>query len=299
IQARPPKGERVVIPEAIAIERDINYAGTGNEAQTLDVLSPKRPNGAKPLPVIINVHGGAFASGDKTMGLEDLVPLVATGDYVGVTVNYRLSGEAVWPAQVHDCKAAVRWVRANARKYNIDPDRIGVIGASSGGHLVAMLGLTTDKSLEGTVGTHATVSSRVQAVVDQYGPTDLHALATDGAKQDHNAATSPEGRLLGKVVVTENKDMALAASPITYVSRAAPPFLIFHGSRDPIIPHVQSERLYKALKGAEVEVYFVTVTGAGHGGFKTPEVGRRTRQFFDKQFLGKAGTISEAALPNE
>ena len=128
------------LPDTVKVEKDIPYAGTKNPAQTLDLLLPKTPKGDKPLPVVVNIHGGAFKMGDKAMGLGEIVPLVAGGDYAGVTINYRLSGEALWPAQIHDCKAAIRWVRANAAKYHLDPDRIGVIGGSAGGHLVAMLG---------------------------------------------------------------------------------------------------------------------------------------------------------------
>jgi acetyl esterase/lipase len=292
--AQPP----IDIPETVHVERDINYAGTDNPRQTLDVLTPKKPNGDKPLPVIVNIHGGAFAFGDKNSGVEEIIPLIADGNYVGVSINYRLTGEAIWPAQIHDCKAAIRWVRANAQKYNIDPERIGVIGASAGGHLVAMLGFTAnDADLEGDIGAHRDTSSAVQCVIDEFGPVDLVALPTDGSQMDHNAADSPEGRLLGGEAKLK-QDVAKAASPVTYISKDDAPILILHGSEDPLIPLVQSERLYKSLRESGVEAYFVTVQGAGHGGFRNPEIAKRRSQFFDNQLRGQDEEISEEAIAN-
>ena len=278
----------------IKVEKDIPYAGTHNAAQTLDLLLPKAPKGDKPLPAVVNIHGGAFKMGDKAMGVGEIAGLVASGDYAGATINYRLSGEALWPAQVHDCKAAIRWLRANAAKYHLDPERIGVIGSSAGGHLVAMLGTSGgNKSLEGDVGPYPGTSSRVQCVVDQFGPTDF--LAMGGG---HNAAYSPESELIGGALQA-NKDKARAASPISYVSAHAPPFLIIHGDRDPLVPFNQSELLHAALKKAGVECLFVRVEGAGHGGFRNPEIAKRIRQFFDKHLRGQEQTISEAPVPNK
>jgi acetyl esterase/lipase len=291
-----PRGAE--IPDTIRVDQDINYAASSNPSQTLDVYAPKRPNGDQPLPVIVNIHGGAFSMGDKRWGVEEVTPLVASGDYVGVSINYRLSGEAIWPAQVHDCKAAIRWVRANAKQHNMDANRIGVIGASAGGHLVAMLGLTSGaKDLEGDIGPHKGVSSQVQSVVDQFGPTDFVVLAEDQSTMNHANADSPEGRLIGGDV-KQNPDKARNASPMTYVSKSAPPFLIIHGNADPLIPHVQSQRFYDALKRLGVEAYFVTVTGGGHGGFKNPQVHQRIRQFFDKQLRGRTEKIVEDSIPN-
>src|SRR6185312_4709411 len=183
------------LPEGVRVEKDISYAGTKNPRQTLDLLLPEAAKGGKPLPVIVNIHGGAFRAGDKSMGMRELADIVAGGDYAGATINYRLSGEATWPAQIHDCKAAIRWLRANAAKHGLDPDRIGVIGASAGGHLAAMLGLAGDvAALEGDVGPHTGVSSRVKCVVDQFGPSDLLAMGDYPSQIDHNAPDSPESR---------------------------------------------------------------------------------------------------------
>jgi acetyl esterase/lipase len=297
--AQPPGG-RFQPPETVKLERDVPYAGTKNPRQTLDLLLPKSPKGDKPLPVIVNIHGGAFKMGDKSMGVGEIVDLVAGGDYAGATINYRLSGEAIWPAQAHDCKAAIRWVRANAARYNLDPDRIGVIGASAGGHLVAMLGTGGSvEALEGDLGPYKGVSSKVKCVVDEFGPSDLLAMGDYPSRLDHNAHNSPESELIGGAL-QEHKDTARAASPITYVTRDDPPFLILHGTEDPLVPFNQSERLAKALKDAGVDCLFVKVQGAGHGGFRSAEVPKRIRQFFDKHLRGQdVGTISEDPISND
>jgi acetyl esterase/lipase len=225
--------------------------------------------------------------------------LVATGDYAGVTINYRLSGEAPWPAQILDAKAAIRWVRANAEKYHLDPDRIGVIGGSAGGHLVALLGTSGGvEALEGDPGPYPGVSSKVRCVVDEFGPSELLAMGDPPGFSAHNAANSPESRLLGGPIL-ERREIARAASPITYVSKDDPPFLIIHGDKDPTVPFDQSERLAKALKTSGVEVWFIKVEGGGHGGFRNPELPRRIRQFFDKNLRDLAvGTISEEPVAN-
>ena len=178
--------------------------------------------------------------------------MVESGEYIGASVGYRLSDEAIWPAQLHDCKAAIRWLRANAKKYNLDPDRIGVTGTSAGGHLVAMLGTGGDVlELEGELGDHLKVSSRVNCVVDQYGPTDL--LTMGGF---HNNANSPESKLLGGAV-QDNKKAARNASPTSYVSKDDPPVLLIHGTNDPVVPFNQSELLLQAHEDCGLCLGFV------------------------------------------
>ena len=166
-------GQPQIIPESIKAELDIPYAGTDNPRQRLDLYVPKIPKADKPLPVVVFIHGGGWQAGDKRGGFGTVRPLVMTGEYAGVSVGYRLTGEAIWPAQIHDCKAAIRWLRANASKYNLDPVQIAVTGNSAGGHLVAMLGTSGDvPELEGTLGEYLKESSRVACVVDQDGPTE-------------------------------------------------------------------------------------------------------------------------------
>lgn len=133
-------GRPASIPPCIDAILDAPYAGTNNPRQRLDLYLPKVRQGEKPLPIVVFIHGGALRAGDKRGGLTIVAPLVESGYFAGASVGYRLTGEAIWPAQIHDCKAAIRWLKANANKYKLDPDRIGVVGTSAGGHLVAMLG---------------------------------------------------------------------------------------------------------------------------------------------------------------
>jgi acetyl esterase/lipase len=293
---QPGRGQK--LPDAVKLEADIPYAGTDNPRQRLNLLLPKTPKDDRPLPVIVYIHGGAWLGGDRAGGHGRLAGYVASGEYAGVSAGYRLTKESIWPAQIHDCKAAIRWVRANARKYNLDPDKIGVIGDSAGGHLVAMLGTSGGvKELEGDLGAHKDVSSRVQCVVDLFGPSDIPAMQDYPSSLNHDGASSPEGRLVGGRV-SDKKDVALAASPVTYVSPDDPPFLIIHGNKDMVVPYNQSERMHAALKKVKVECYFITVDGGGHGGFRNPEIQKRERQFFAKHLRGVDATISEEKIPN-
>jgi len=253
----------------------------GHERQRLDLYLPQRKDGqdaSKGLrPLIIWVHGGAWRSGSK-----DRTPAVRFVDegYAVASVNYRLSQHAVFPAQIQDCKAAVRGLRANAGKYGYDPNRFGAWGASAGGHLVATLGTAGDVN-DFDVGPNAGVSSRVQAVCDFFGPTDLTKMSSFWSTMNHDAPDSPESLLIGGPV-QENKDKARRANPIAYVTKDDPPFLIVHGDKDPLVPHNQSEIFCKALKDAGVAVTFYTVPGGGHGGFQDPSVNSLVGDFFRK-----------------
>ena len=275
------------LPVGVTAHRDLEYVKGGHARNKLDLYLPEKAGG--PLPVIVWVHGGAWLGGNKDN--PPALPFVARG-YAVASVNYRLSQHAKFPAQIEDCKAAIRWLRANAKTYHLDPDRIGVWGASAGGHLVALLGTTGGvKKLEGNGG-NADQSSRVQAVVDWFGPTDFAKIGRQSgpdSKLDHDAPDSPEARLIGGPV-QQNKKKAAAASPVTYVTREAAPFLIMHGDRDPVVPYAQSEELAAALKKAGARVTLKKVEGAGHGGkeFGTPENRQLIAEFFDKHLKQKA-----------
>jgi acetyl esterase/lipase len=242
--------------------------------------------------VIVFIHGGAWAVGNKSAGHPPLAPFAASGQYFCVSVGYRLTGEAIWPAQVHDCKAAIRWLRANARRYNLDPERIGVWGSSAGGHLVSLLGTSGGvKELEGANGS-PDQSSRVTCVVDFCGPSDFLAFARFRRKAmpPPAEANSPESQLLGGPI-NEKKDLAIAASPVTYASADDPPFLIVHGTNDEVVPLEQAELLQAALKKAGAEAILVEVEGGGHG-IRGPEVSKRVRAFFAKYLRGEKVTVS-------
>ena len=277
--------------EAVEAMLDLPYAETDNPRQTLDLYLPKKRVSDQPLPVVVFIHGGAWRAGDKRGGARTVVPLVETGQYVGVSIGYRLTGEVVWPAQIHDCKAAIRWLKANAQKYQFDPDRIGVTGTSAGGHLVAMLGTSGDSpELDGELGGHLDQNSRVACVVDQFGPSDL--LSMGGS---HNNANSPESILVGGPL-QETKATAIQASPTAYVTKQDPPFLFIHGTDDPLVPFQQSELLHEKLQTAGVASLLVPVEKGGHGNFGTPEVAERMKQFFDKHLRGQKIEIPKAAI---
>jgi acetyl esterase/lipase/cyclophilin family peptidyl-prolyl cis-trans isomerase/catechol 2,3-dioxygenase-like lactoylglutathione lyase family enzyme len=276
------------VPAGVTVHRDIPYVTGGHARQTLDLY---RPKAGRDLPLIINIHGGAFRMGGKQDGVP--VDFLSLG-YAVASIGYRLSGDAVWPAQIEDCKAAVRWLRANARTYGLDPGRFAAWGASAGGHLASMLG-TAGWVKEYEVGENLNVSSRVQAVVDYFGPTDF--LQMDAHRlpngQVHDAAGSPESELVGGAI-QENKDRVARANPITYVTKDAPPFLICHGDADPLVPHHQSVLLESALRQAGVPVTFYTVKGGGHGRFKDPKVAELTREFLAKHLRPEGGPAATA-----
>ncbi len=272
--------------------KDVEYGphGVGNR---LDLYLP--PKADAPTPLVIWIHGGGWEAGNKDNppGLG----LLKKG-YALASLNYRLSQEAKFPAQIEDCKAAIRFLRANAKKYNLDPDHFGVWGESAGGHLVALLGTTgAVKELEGD-GPNKNESSAVQAVVDWFGPTDMLQMKAQADAQtdvkfafDANAANSAVGKLFGGPV-QEHKELAEKANPIHYVTKDAAPFLIMHGDKDPLVPLAQSKILDEALKAAKVESTLVVVEGAGHGGpgFGTPENLQKIQDFFDAHLKPKGGS---------
>lgn len=261
--AKPPPNSRVI--------RDIDYAGDGQERHRLDLYLPDHAAG-KPLPVLLWVHGGGWTNGDKANNVSPL-PLLAKG-YAVVSANYRFSQQAIFPAQIHDCKAAVRWVRAHAADYNLDPDHIAAWGASSGGHLVALLGLTAgNEDLEGSVGPNVKSSSAVQCVVDECGPTDF---LTCGPWDTRTALLGGDAHAV--------PDQARRASPINYVSKDAPPFIILHGDSDPRVPIQQSQSLHDALQHAGVESTFLILPNTKHGG---PAFHDKARMTQIEAFLAK------------
>jgi acetyl esterase/lipase len=280
------------LTDSVRLIPDLSYADNDNPRQRLDLLLPRSAPGTSPRPLLVFVHGGGWRNGDKQSGRALLARYVATGKYVGATIGYRLSGEAIWPAQLHDCKAAIRWLRANARKHGIDADRIGVIGPSAGGHLVAMLGVSGGvKGLEGTIGLHRDQHSNVTCVVDQFGPTELLIMDDYPGKLVHNNPNSPESRLIGGAL-QENKAAARNASPVTHVSRNDAPILIVHGTDDPVVPFSQSERFREVLQKARVPVDLIQMTDGGHGGFQSQELERRIDAFLARHLLGDKRAFS-------
>ncbi len=227
-----------------------------------------------------------------------------TRGYVVASVEYRFSQKAIFPAQIQDCQAAIRWLRAHANKYNIARDRIGVSGASAGGHLVALLGTSGGKKVFPPVGGNEDESDRVQAVCDVFGPADFWKVVTH-AQEDKLAKNiftwnsgDPYSQLIG-ARLGQDKEKCDAVSPVHYVSKDNPPFLILHGDRDVQVPYAQSAELAERLAKAGVPVTFQRLPGAGHGGpaFGLPAVGQLTNAFFDKYLKGVDAKIE--ALPDE
>ena len=270
------------LPDSVILTIDIPYAGTDNRRQMLDLMVPAN-TANKSLPVIVFIHGGAWKGGHKTEGLGWIFECVDSGQYAGVSIGYRLSSETTWPSQIHDCKAAIRWIRANAKRYGLDSDRIGVWGNSAGGHLVSMLGTSGDvKLMDGTIGLHTNVSSRVTCVVDFYGPTNfltMNKSAIKSATLDHDRVDSPESRLIGGPI-QENPEKVATANPITYISWDDPPFLIVHGTQDPLVSFNQSELLHGVLTSDGITSTLLTVKGGGHGRGFAEEIYTLVSQFF-------------------
>ncbi|MBL8966854.1 MAG: alpha/beta hydrolase [Spirochaetaceae bacterium] len=266
---------------------DLAYAPV-SKTQTLDIYLPN--SGKGPYPVIITVHGGAFAFGDNrgpelAVGLKGL-----ERGYAVVGVNYRLSGEAIFPAAIEDVKAAIRFLRANAAKYGLDPGRFALWGSSAGGNLVSLAGTSGDVAdFKNPKLGNEMVSDRVQAVVDWYGPIDFTAMdgqfkASGIAGQVHDSADSFESKYLGAQITTVPALVA-KTNPATYIDAKDPPFFIQHGTADATIPTRQSRdfaaRLAKII-GID-KVFFEAIEGAGHGGarFETPENLSKVLDFLD------------------
>jgi acetyl esterase/lipase len=252
---------------------DVPYA-TLSATQKLDLYLPNEGSG--PWPLIIEIHGGGFMMGEKSSQIDPMLQAVKQG-YALASMNYRLSGEAIWPAQINDVKAAIRFLRANAARYGLDPDRFATWGGSAGGSLSALAGVTGGVSaLADPALGNATVSDRVQAAVDWFGPiyfstmdAEFAALGTSGVMGLTNAATSAESKYLGKTIGTpEAQPLVEAASPRTYIDRDDPPFLIQHGTADRNIPITQSIDFARTLSQAigSAKVLFDVLEGAGHGG---------------------------------
>ena len=278
------------VPEEITdatVQRDLVYKRVDSRELRLDLYSPPKISG--PLPIIIWIHGGGWSRGRK-----ERCPAVRIVDdgYAVASIDYRLTNVAPFPAQIEDCKAAVRWLRANASKYNLDPDRIGVWGFSAGGHLAALLGTSGDvPELEGR-GDNLNVSSRVQAVLAVSAPVDFLRLYHDASATP--TVTTPKVLTAVKMLmggpIEEHEATAIAASPLHYVSKDDPPFLIIHGQEDATVPVIQCRLLADALKRAGVETTLDIANGRhGAGG---PRFDPVIKAFFDKHLRKSQGSDS-------
>lgn len=291
-RATPSRGPR--IPDSLEVIGDIPYADNENARQTLDLVVPRDRSG-DPRPLIVFIHGGGWRNGDKSSGHRRVIPLVADGNYAGASIGYRLSGEAQWPSQMHDCKAAIRWLKGHAKQYNFDPERIGIWGSSAGGHLVSMLGVSGGvDALEGDLGAFGNEDSRVTCVVNFFGPSDFLTMNDAGSKIDHDAPRSPESLLIGGAI-QDNKAKARSAAPMTYVSQDDVPIIHFHGMKDPLVPFNQSVVFHAALKKAGVDSTLVTIEQGGHG-FSGEKITEQVERFFRRHLLGEELTIESMTI---
>ena len=251
------------------------YAQPDGISLTLDLYRPPLADGAT--PVIVFVHGGGWKNGDKTVGFKKAAWLTQHG-FAVASIDFRQTDVAGWPAQIDDCYAAVRWLRENGARLNLDTQRIGAAGSSSGGHLVALMGTRPCPEGEST-------SSQVQAVLDWFGPADLLTMPPNNVGDGRTAedVANSNGAKLLRATVLEVPDRARDASALYQVSKDDASFLIMHGDTDPSVPVDQSERLHAALMAAGVSSQLVILPGAGHGGpaFETPEARAPIVQFFN------------------
>jgi acetyl esterase/lipase len=263
--------------QGISVERDIVYGKGDRVDLRLNVALPKKGKG--PFPAVVCIHGGGWYQGQR-QDMDPMTELLARRGYVAATVSYRLVPSARFPAQIQDCKAAVRWLRANAVKYHINPDRIGAIGPSAGGHLSCLLGVTDKKDgLEGSGG-NPEFSSRVQAVVSFFGRTDF--TKKTWSKELEEKIFVP---LIG-ASFDDKPELYKKVSPIAYVSRTSPPFLLFHGAEDKLVPPRNSTDMAEKLQAAGVSAKAVIVEGEGHGSADWAEKWAKSIElavaFFDK-----------------
>ena len=260
------RGNRRQLPDGVKAFRDLQYAEVDGQALHLDLYVPE--NAETPPPLVIWIHGGGWTKGSKENFNPAILRLTGEG-YAAASLDYRLEGIVSHPKQIHDCKGAVRWLRANAEKYGYDVTRIGVGGGSAGGHLSLLLGMSNGvQELEGNVGGNLDQSSRVDAIVDLYGPSALNRFAEKSQRFAH-----------GKTA-----ELIRTASPCTYLSADDPPLLILHGDIDKVVPVDQSEYLHQQYQQAGLKSSLHIIEGAGHGG---PQFSDDTRQQLIKEFLDR------------
>lgn len=287
-QALLEKRDYMLSGNGIKSVENIQYVpGSTDPLQQMDLFVPR--SGKKPFPVVVYIHGGAWHQGTRHTRL--VKPLISRG-FAVAAISYRLTPTSLWPAQLQDCKSAVRWLRAHANEYSLDSKRIGVWGESAGGHLAAMLGVTGEQA--DTVGGNTKESSAVQAVVDWFGPTDVVHLAEE---QEH---LPPDIRVPGKNIrqyvdlllggpVNQHLAAAKDASPISHVSGKLPPFLIVHGDHDPTVPLQQSKEFFQALKNNHVDASLRIVPNGGHGSLGLgPDANREAYAFLQRHLMAKS-----------
>jgi acetyl esterase/lipase len=286
-QAGPPR-----LPEGFKAVNDVAYTDTGNARHKLNLYVPEQKP-ATPLPVIVYIHGGGWENGSKD-NAEPLTPFLRSGQYCGVSVGYRLTDQAHWPDQIHDCKAALRWIAARGPEYGVDPERIALYGISAGGHLVSLLGTTVgDHELEGELGVKVDRPVRPRCIANFCGPANFLTFDSQGS-QISGERPGPVYKLLNGRV-SENQDAAKLASPEMHVSSDDPPFLHIHGTKDPLVPYAQAEAFDQALDAAKVSSTLLTGEGGNHVFFSKDLIDTMNR-FFERHLSGKDVPIEQGPV---
>lgn len=284
---------RLFAQNEIPTIKDVNYCNDTLKKHLLDIYQPK--NQKKLTPCIIWIHGGGWGKGHKAEdgSAIDHLELLLKNGYTLVSINYRLSSDSIFPACIYDCKAAIRFIKANAKKYNIDSSKIGVAGPSAGGHLSVFMGTSGGvKEFDNLNLGNANVSSRVNAVLDLFGPTDFYAMDKNVPSTppdsctnplNHNKPNSPEAKLLG-CKISDCPELVKKANPLTYISSDDPDFLIVHGSFDCLVSPTCSKMLNEELKKNNIKSELIILNHAKHGGkeFKTLEIQTIYLNFFNK-----------------
>ena len=276
-------------PSVLPDYKDVNYAGDDLEAHKLDIYLPK--TNKDKYKVVVIIYGSAwFANNMKGMAYMSIGKPLTDAGFAVVSINHRSSGDAKFPAQINDVKGAIRFIRANADKYKLDTSFIGITGFSSGGHLSSMAGVTngikertegsTTIDIEGTVGGNEKMSSKVDAVVDWFGPVDMARMENCETVKDAN---SPEAALIGGNPA-DNMDKITLCSPFSYVSKNCPPFMVIHGDADNVVPYCQSVYFSEELKSQGKLEDFITVPGGQHGPVTfNEETFKKMTDFFIKE----------------
>jgi len=285
------------LPDGWRVVKDQNYGGQGNERQSLDLYLPGKPP-ATPLPLIVFVHGGGWEGGSKEDG-RVVFPLLADGKVAGASIGYRLTGEARWPAQIHDTKAALRWLGAHGEQFGYDPKKMALFGISAGGHLVSLLGTSQGvEELEGRVGVaedgKPAAAPALAAVANYCGVTDFLTFPGKGSVIDAEDVNGPIGKLFGGPM-SGHLDLAKLASPVTHITRNDPPFLHIHGTKDTLVPYSQVEEFDKALEKAGVSSTVLTGKDGGHV-FVSEDLYRKLGGFFGKHLLGTTEEVAEGPV---
>lgn len=283
----PPK-----LPDGFKAIDDLAYTDQNNPRQKLNLYVPtEKPK--EPLPIVVYIHGGGWEGGNKD-DAGVLGPFLTSGRFAGASVGYRLTNEAHWPEQIHDCKAALRWIARHGAEYGIDRDRIALFGISAGGHLVSLLGTTIgDPELEGNLGTPVDAPVRFRCIANFCGPANFLTFEQQGSVISGERPGPVMKLFNGRV--SENEDAAKAASPELHVTSDDPPFLHIHGTKDPLVPYAQAVAFDKALDNAGVSSTLLTGEGGNHVFFSKPLIDAMNR-FFDRHLLGKEESVEQGPI---